>query len=138
MDCDRCHKAMAPGEEEMFHGQTLREDCYMDAFSPTRTCDPWAVRSAMHCKDSEGGTVVTPAQEKILAILRETGAGPGSISCRRGWVQSPRIFSGISRPCAIWKRCAAPCGMEKRSSVPGKLRKQAPPTPGPAIGPPPG
>jgi len=85
MNCDRCHKAIAPGEEERFHGQALCEDCYMDAFSPTRTCDPWAVRSAMHCKDSDGGGGPTPEQEKILAILRETGgAGIDLLSARLG------------------------------------------------------
>lgn len=73
MNCDRCHHVMAPGEEEVLHGQALCEDCYMDAFSPARTCDPWAVRSAMHCKDSDGNATVSAVQGKLLAILRETG-----------------------------------------------------------------
>lgn len=73
MNCDRCRKAIIPGEEEHFHGQLLCEDCYMDAFSPSRTCDPWAVRSAMHCKDSDGGTAVNAVQARLLEILQETG-----------------------------------------------------------------
>ena len=109
MNCDRCHKAMAPGEEELFHGQALCEDCYMDAFSPTRTCDPWAVRSAMHCKDNEGGTAMTAGQEKILAILRETGgAGIDLLSARLG-----------AKPADIQRDLAALRHMEK---VRGALR----------------
>ncbi|MFA6499203.1 MAG: hypothetical protein WC256_07670 [Desulfurivibrionaceae bacterium] len=73
MNCDRCQQAMASGEEAMLHGQALCEDCYMDAFSPARTCDPWAVRSAKHCTNSEGSATESAVQEKILAILRETG-----------------------------------------------------------------
>jgi hypothetical protein len=85
MNCDRCHQAMAPGEEAMLHGQALCEDCYMDAFSPTRTCDPWAVRSAQHCKDSFGSAAVSAGQAKILDILKETdGADIAFLSQRLG------------------------------------------------------
>ena len=81
MNCDRCRQAIIPGEEEQLHGQALCEDCYMDAFSPARTCDPWAVRSAMHCKDSAGGSAVSELQAKLLAILRETGGvGLGALA----------------------------------------------------------
>ena len=46
----------------------------MDALSPAKTCDPWAV----HCAKSFENLAGTPpffteAQEKILAILKETG-----------------------------------------------------------------
>lgn len=73
MQCDRCSEPINAEGGENFHGQVLCEDCYMDAFSPSRTCDPWAVRSAMHCKDSDGGTAVNALQARLLEILQETG-----------------------------------------------------------------
>ena len=74
MKCDRCHAAIEPGEERDHLGQTLCEDCYMDALSPVRACDPWAVHSAKSFAEHSGGTVtLTPVQSDILRILKETG-----------------------------------------------------------------
>lgn len=74
MQCDRCKDAIPEDEAREFHGQTLCEDCYMDALSPPRTCDPWAVHSAKSF-GKEGGAQpqVTPRQSEILRILKETG-----------------------------------------------------------------
>lgn len=85
MNCDRCRQAIVPGEEAHYCGQTLCEDCHMDAFSPTRTCDPWAVRSAAHCKDSEGASAVSAVQAKLLAFLQQTGgAGIDALAVHLG------------------------------------------------------
>ena len=74
MKCDRCHTTIEPGEEKEHLGQTLCEDCYMDALSPVRTCDPWAVYSAKSFEKHSGGTgTLTPIQSEILSILKETG-----------------------------------------------------------------
>ena len=48
MNCDKCGSEMKNGEETEHHGQLLCEDCYMDALSPARTCDPWAVMPLNH------------------------------------------------------------------------------------------
>jgi hypothetical protein len=46
----------------------------MDALSPVRTCDPWAVHSAKSLRTSGGDTgTLTPIQSEILRILEETG-----------------------------------------------------------------
>jgi len=46
----------------------------MDALSPVRTCDPWAVHSARTFEAQMGGqATVTDLQRKILGILKETG-----------------------------------------------------------------
>jgi hypothetical protein len=46
----------------------------MDALSPVRTCDPWAVHSAKSLEKFSGGEVaLTPIQSEILGILKETG-----------------------------------------------------------------
>ncbi len=74
MRCDKCQAPIPPGEEESIHGRTVCEECLMDILSPARTCDPWAVRSAQQTMDTmAGGAQLTPNQERILAILRETG-----------------------------------------------------------------
>ena len=55
----------------------LCEDCYMDALSPAKTCDPWAVHSAKSFGKNLGGKFeLTELQRKILEILKETGGAP--------------------------------------------------------------
>ena len=53
------------------YGQVLCEDCYMDALSPARACDPWAVHTAKSLAKDESDLTLT--QKKILDLLRETG-----------------------------------------------------------------
>lgn len=70
MKCDKCRTHIESGEEREYTGQILCEDCYMDALSPMKTCDPWAVYTA---KSMSGkGAVLTKLQEDILAVLEKT------------------------------------------------------------------
>lgn len=56
------------------YGQTLCEDCYIDALSPVKACDPWAVHSAKSFSKNEGSHIeMTEIQSKILQLLNETG-----------------------------------------------------------------
>jgi hypothetical protein len=74
MKCARCETAIAAGEEREHLGRFLCEDCYMDALSPARACDPWAVHSAKSFGKELGGRFdLTELQRKILQILQETG-----------------------------------------------------------------
>jgi hypothetical protein len=74
MECDRCQANIEPGDEKHHLGQTLCEDCYMDALSPVKTCDPWAVHSAKSFeKHSESAPILTPIQSDILSILKKMG-----------------------------------------------------------------
>ncbi len=73
MKCDRCNESIEAGEEREHHGQVLCEDCYMDALSPARSCDPWAVHSAKSLKEQRGRVEVNEVQKRILRILEETG-----------------------------------------------------------------
>jgi hypothetical protein len=73
MQCERCKEEIERGEEREYAGQVLCEECYMDALSPARACDPWAVHSAKSF--AENGTApiqLTDTQEKILQVLEET------------------------------------------------------------------
>lgn len=78
MKCDRenCRADIAEGEERCLHGRVLCEDCYMDALSPAKTCDPWAVRSAS-IAGSTGDTMQSGGlQEKILDLLKKNRGLP--------------------------------------------------------------
>ncbi len=69
-----CQAEIEEGEERDFHGQMLCEDCYMDALSPARTCDPWAVRSASLAKESGETTEQSGSlQQKILDVIKKSG-----------------------------------------------------------------
>ncbi len=72
MHCDRCGDEIPKDEETPHNGRTLCEDCFMDALSPARTCDPWAVRSAGMTRDADSPSL-TSTQESILAVLAATG-----------------------------------------------------------------
>jgi len=81
--CDRCGSDIPEGEDREHYGKLLCEDCYMDALSPTRTCDPWAVHSAKQLGDRTGGLQTNPLQKKILEALAETGGmEPGDLAQR--------------------------------------------------------
>jgi hypothetical protein len=83
--CDKCGMHVPEGDEREHYGKLLCEDCYMDALSPTRTCDPWAVHSAKQLGDRTGGLQTSPFQNKILDILAETGGiEPGDLAERLG------------------------------------------------------
>ncbi|MEW6261722.1 MAG: hypothetical protein AB1641_01480 [Thermodesulfobacteriota bacterium] len=86
MECHRCQAAIEPGEEKNHLGQTLCEDCYMDALSPVRTCDPWAVHSAKSLEKHSGSNIpLTPLQAEILEVLQETrGLEPLALLQRLG------------------------------------------------------
>jgi hypothetical protein len=85
MKCSRCGAEIRHGDERAYYGQMLCEDCYMDALSPTRTCDPWAVHSAKQLGDKVGGLHTTDLQDKILEVLADTGGiEPGDLAKRLG------------------------------------------------------
>lgn len=73
MKCDRCNEDIDKGEQRKHHGQLLCEDCYMDALSPPRACDPWAVYTAKSLERKGVSQEVTEVQKKILKLLEETG-----------------------------------------------------------------
>ncbi len=74
MKCDCCNTTIESGEARAHLGRTLCEDCYLDALSPVKACDPWAVYSAKSFEKLSGGVVtLTPIQSEILDILKATG-----------------------------------------------------------------
>ncbi|MFZ5452520.1 MAG: hypothetical protein ACOZF2_11735 [Thermodesulfobacteriota bacterium] len=76
--CAKCRAAMEPGEAREYLGQELCEDCFLDALSITKTCDPWAVHTAKSLKDLPGGHTLTPLQQKLYDLVLERGEVPMS------------------------------------------------------------
>ncbi len=75
LKCDRCNATIQSGEERDHLGQTLCEDCVIDALSTVRTCDPWAVHSAKNCEKFSGKEqTLTPLQSDILKTLKDNGS----------------------------------------------------------------
>jgi hypothetical protein len=74
--CAKCGTAVDPDEVKEYRGAELCEDCYMDALSPTRVCDPWAVHTAKSLKDLPGGHDMTPLQQKLYDLVKERGEVP--------------------------------------------------------------
>lgn len=74
MICNRCGEKIQPDEEMEHYGEILCELCYMQALSPARACDPWAVRSAQTLSNMDDEySELSQIQTAILEVLRETG-----------------------------------------------------------------
>lgn len=105
----RCEKEnrraeIEEGEGRDFHGKLLCDNCYMDALSPARTCDPWAVRSAGLAR--ERGDVTEHSgglQQKILDLIGKSG----------GQSQAELASKLAARPGDIEREIAALRHMEK-------------------------
>ena len=73
MECDKCGSTIKQGEERDLYSQILCEDCYMDALSPAKGCDPWAVYLAKSSLEKSGEKAAfTDNQMKILNMLHDT------------------------------------------------------------------
>jgi len=84
MECGKCGDAVEPGELRELHGRKLCEDCYMDALSPARACDPWAVHSAKSfSRQVEGSPELSVVQAKLLDILKKSGPMEPSLLSER-------------------------------------------------------
>lgn len=73
MRCDTCKADISEGEEIERFGKVICEDCYMDALSPTRMCNPWAAHSAKTFTDHHGAMAPTDRQKSILGFLKDHG-----------------------------------------------------------------
>lgn len=74
MECSQCNETIEKGEEREHFGQVLCEDCYIDALSPVKSCDPWAVHSAKSLEQhTSSPPILTPIQTEIIRIVEDTG-----------------------------------------------------------------
>ena len=71
MKCQQCGDKIEPGEEMEHLGRTLCEDCYMDALSPVKACDPWATRMASRFSPQDGDSQLTDQQQRIIDVISQ-------------------------------------------------------------------
>lgn len=69
MLCEKCNATMEPDEMREYGGLKLCEDCYIDALSPAKTCDPWATYTASRLGNQE----LNQAQDEILKLITKQG-----------------------------------------------------------------
>lgn len=75
MQCNKCGASIDMGEERELRGGMLCEDCFIDALSPLKTCDPWAVYTAKSLeRHSAAPPPLTSIQSEILCILKDAGS----------------------------------------------------------------
>ena len=67
-------KILEKNKNRELRGENLCEDCYIDALSPVKAFDPWAVLCARSFSETDGcNPELTETQAKILQILKDTG-----------------------------------------------------------------
>jgi hypothetical protein len=71
--CTKCGASLAGEEPRGYFGEILCEDCYLEALSPIKTCDPWAVHTARSLKDLPGGAILSPRQQQFYDLVKEQG-----------------------------------------------------------------
>ena len=76
MQCDRCNQPAKKKDLHKHNGSLLCEECYMDALSPARNCDPWASRSAKNFVRETGSiATINETQARILGLLKRNNGG---------------------------------------------------------------
>lgn len=73
MKCESCGNIVKEQDCRELQGKIICEDCYMEALSPAKACDPWAVYNAKSFSEEDPNTNITKIQSRILQILKETG-----------------------------------------------------------------
>ena len=71
MNCDKCSIKITEQNQHEHAGLTLCEDCYIDAVSVPKTCDPWAVYAAT--RTIAKGETLTAEQKIILDAIKASG-----------------------------------------------------------------
>jgi hypothetical protein len=71
MQCARCKQSFKKEDLHKHNGSLLCEECYMDALSPARSCDPWARNSAKNFVRETGSiAAINETQARILGLLK--------------------------------------------------------------------
>ncbi len=74
--CQSCGKEVPVDDVFVSGGQTLCEDCYIDAGHRIRVCDPWGERSKLVFRESHGLTGtdgLTDLQKGIYEFIKAKG-----------------------------------------------------------------
>jgi hypothetical protein len=84
--CQKCGREVPEEETHQHLGETLCDNCYIDARSPAKACDPWAVYSATRTRQGAGLTGIqglSPLQKDICRYIEDRGkATPAEVMQR--------------------------------------------------------
>lgn len=86
MKCEKCNVELNPEDRKEMNGRILCEDCYIDALSPPKPCDPWAVYAAKSFVESgNANPSLNETQQRMIELLKTNGpSAPDDIaSCLR-------------------------------------------------------
>ena len=116
MKCNRCGGELHENEGRAHLGETLCDDCYLEAATPVKACDPWAVSTATRSRElsgQSGSEGLTALQQSIYEFIRERGKVTGeevmvnfSISQRE-----------LETQCAILRHCELLKGRKEGDKV---------------------
>jgi len=73
MKCQKCRRDILENESFIYQEETLCEDCYVDAMSPAKTCNPWAVYLATRTRERSGLKGVeglTTVQKEVYEFIK--------------------------------------------------------------------
>jgi len=76
MRCSRCNQEVPEDQTYVHRGETLCEDCYLEAVRQVKACDPWAVRAATCVRETLGikGTEgLSALQKAIYEFIKSRG-----------------------------------------------------------------
>jgi len=76
LKCQGCEKELIEDDCFTHLGQTFCEDCYIERSQRIRICDPWAERSKLIFRESQGlkGTDgLTDLQKQMYEIVKQRG-----------------------------------------------------------------
>ena len=76
MQCQQCGREITQDESYEHLGQTLCDDCYLDARQSVKACDPWAVYLAGRTRESSGlagAKGLTDQQRAIYEFVQGKG-----------------------------------------------------------------
>ena len=116
MVCEKCGAKIPQGAAFNHGGRNYCEDCYLEAVSVPKTCDPLAVRSARISRDKFGqkGTEgLLPVQQEIYKYLQEQGrATREQIAAKFNLDQKE-----LEKHTAVLRHCELVRGMKEGSKV---------------------
>jgi hypothetical protein len=76
LQCQQCGREISQDESYEHLGQTLCDDCYLDARQQVKACDPWAVYLAGRARESSGlagAEGLTDQQKAIYEFVKSKG-----------------------------------------------------------------
>ena len=76
MKCGKCGQEITREESHEYQGQALCDDCYLEATSPEKTCDPWATYLSTQTREQaglKGEEGLTETEKEVYQYIRQKG-----------------------------------------------------------------